>query len=220
VSVTLQGLITGDGGPLVGATVSAYDMTGAYIADTSSIGDGTYSFSLAPGIYKLYADGTGEGANALWYGGGGSFSAGSEIFLVSDPVTANVALSSSVARFSLNGITVRVWDYSGFDYPSFASIVGLLASSLTGRPYAIQTGSLPPRQAKIGCTLRAWSDVLQLRAWNQSKEQLTWIDALGETLNVVLFDLSVTTLPGGIAPEFGLGIWTYTMTLVEIDTSD
>ena len=217
MSVTLSGVITGEGSPLSGASLTVYDMTGANVGSTTTAGDGSYSFSLAAGVYKMYVDGTGEGMGAIWYGGEGTFGAGAELFLVSAAVTANVALYTAVtSRFSLNGITVRVWDYQGFDLPTFATVVPVLSDGTSTINQTIQTGSLPGRIASFGCTLRTWGDVQTLRGWNASKEQLTWVDTYGDTLTVVLLDLAVATIPGGLDPSAGLGTWSYTMTLAEV----
>ena len=215
MSVTLQGTLLGNGAPFDGATVEAYSVTGADMGGTTTAGGGLYSLSLDPGVYKLNI--VAGGYPSVWYGAA-NLTGAREIILVADPLTVDLAIFSSSSRFSLNGVPVRVWDYAGFDLPAFASIVPLLSDTAGAGSVsqAIQTGGgLPGREATFGCTLRNWTDVQTLRGWNASKETLTWIDAYGDTVTVILFDFAATTKPGGIDPSAGLGLWDYTMTLVE-----
>jgi hypothetical protein len=172
-----------------------------------------YSLSLDPGVYKLSI--VAGGYPTVWYGAG-NFTGAREIILVAAPVTVDVAIFSVSSRFSLNGVPVRVWKYDGFDLPSFATIVPLISSTVGVISQAVQTGSLPGRQANIGCTLRSWADVQTFRGWNASKEPLTWVDLYGDTVTVILFDFGAETQPGGVNPSAGLGLWSYTMKLVEV----
>ena len=213
MSVVLGGTITGNGSPLDGVTVEADDMRGVDMGSATTAGGGLYTLSLDPGVYKLLL--TAGGYPTVWYGAG-NFTGAREIILVADPVTVDVAIFSVSSRFSLNGVPVRVWKYAGFDLPSFATIVPLISSTTGVVSQAIQSGTLPGRRAELGCTLRSWTDVQTFRGWNMSKEPLTWVDTYGDTATVILFDFGATTEPGGRNPAAGLGLWTYTMTLVEV----
>lgn len=214
MTVNLSGQVEGNGSALAGVDVIVYRGDGGSVTDMTTGGDGLFSFDLDPGVYKLQANGSGVGFPNLWYPGAGGFVAAADIVLVSDPVYLFVPLYTS--RFTLGGIPLRVWDYAGFDYPSFATVVPLISDGSSTINQALQTGSLPGRQATFGCSLRSWTDVQQLRTWNQTKETLTWVDLYGDWINVLVFDVAIVTQPGGLDPASGRGLWSYTMTLVEV----
>ena len=204
MSVTLTGTITGSGAAVVTADVAAYDMTGVSIGSTTTDGSGVYTLSLAAGIYKLRVSKAGFALG--WYGGA-SFSGATEITLVSAAVTVDLELHIVAASgFALGDLTLWVDGYSGWAYPSFVSVVRLLDDGTGAANDALQSGSIPRRQASLSLPFLSDADLATLTVAHRDVTAL-WCVTPDLSVNAVILDLAPTWLAADL--------WTATLTLVE-----
>jgi hypothetical protein len=110
---------------------------------------------------------------------------------------------------TLGSLTLHATSYSGFDYPSRALIVPLLAaSSVPGGNAVIQSGALTLRQATI--TWEATSaDVATAGGFADALSTQTFTDDEGAARSVIVFAFGPTD---EIAPDW----WSCSATLVEL----
>ena len=87
---TLSGTVTAAGTGLDGAIVYVVTAGDVYVTNTTTAGGGAYTFSLAPGSYKLYVQPNKSGYAAQWFGGPDEGSA--TVIAVSANTLQNIAL--------------------------------------------------------------------------------------------------------------------------------
>ena len=82
--------MTAAGTGLDGAIVYVVTAGDVYVTNTTTAGGGAYTFSLAPGSYKLYVQPNKSGYAAQWFGGPDEGSA--TVIAVSANTLQNIAL--------------------------------------------------------------------------------------------------------------------------------
>ena len=210
MSVTLGGTIT-DGvtlAPIVGASVSAWGAADAlFIDDAVTDGSGVYALSLPAGVIRLMV--TGAGYADAWFNAK-TFTGASDIVLVADPVTVDVALFVAPASgFALGGVPVWVGDDTSFERPAFVQRVPLLNASAGSGSFseALQSSTLPRRSSTWSLP---WVDdalLTQLSDWFKYTTNIAVVTPR-ENLYAVISDLPAAQM---VAP----GLWTISMVLLE-----
>lgn len=100
-----------------------------------------------------------------------------------------------------------VVDFSGFDIPNYVQPVRILSDGSLGPHEVLQSSGVPARTAQITGMLDA-SDCAQLRAYDQTKESVTFYDGSMNPYTVRVLDL---------ATKDYVEWWTFTATLYCID---
>ena len=209
--IDLGGTVT-DGitlAPIVGATVAAYGAADALsIDDTTTDGSGIYALSLAAGVVRVLVQAAGY--PDTWFNSN-TFTGASDVVLVADPVTVDVALFVAPASgFALGGVPVWVGDDTSFERPAFVQRVPLLNASAGSGSFseALQSSTLPRRSSTWSLP---WVDdalLTQLQAWYWYTTNI-YVVTPRENLYAVILDLPAAQM---VAP----GLWTISgMVLLE-----
>jgi hypothetical protein len=98
--------------------------------------------------------------------------------------------------------------FSGFAFPRSKEVLQLLENEVgTIGNAVIQQGSLGYRQASLSFTARDTTEKELVRGYDETGEEVTFIDFNGDTRTVIVFDFDG-------ALRFG-DLWTVTVTLLE-----
>lgn len=104
---SIAGTVFGDGGPAGGITVMLFTAAGTPAGmQTTTLGDGTFQFQVAPGQYKLFFSDPSGFYEPAWYGGYGPGSAAVVMVAVDQETAIAQTLSKSTAPGGIAG-TVR-----------------------------------------------------------------------------------------------------------------
>ncbi len=97
---TITGVVARSSGPLAGAVVAAYNLSGTRRGFTTANADGDYSLVLPPGDYKLVAYDDGGIYGAIFHPGVLSFADASLVLVTASATTRNIDfVLARVARF-------------------------------------------------------------------------------------------------------------------------
>lgn len=109
---------------------------------------------------------------------------------------------------AITGAAIMDDQFSGFNYPNNAQVVGLLANGTSTYNAVLQQGSLTARQAQVRCSLLT-ADALTVRGYFDSREAVTFVDWDGEETDVRVLDFSQASKLAGV--------WDCTIVLLEAD---
>ena len=104
VSHAINGTVTAGGPGLEGAVVWVFDATSAaYVGNTATGSDGSFSINLAPGTYKLWIETNEAGYPDQLYGGTGNWETATEVDLTSTDQAPVIALVPTPVSHAING---------------------------------------------------------------------------------------------------------------------
>ncbi len=119
----------GDGAPLVGIVLTAWDASGRVVATTRSKADGTFILAVAPGSYRLVAHDPEFHPDLYYattfYGGAPSFALSQQITVLAGQESPNLLMPMAIAGrltgfvrrrgdiAAVNGATIHVYDLEG-----------------------------------------------------------------------------------------------------------
>jgi hypothetical protein len=109
----------------------------------------------------------------------------------------------------LGAVELPVQRFSGWNYPSFGTLVKVLSDGTSQGNEVLQTGGSPRRRAVLSGLMTDAGDVDTLHGYNLSKEILEVSETGGEELDACVLDFQ--------AERTRPWLWSYTLTLVEAD---
>lgn len=114
---------------------------------------------------------------------------------------------------SLGSVTTLLTTaYSGFDYPSYGTVVPLLSDDpSSGGNAVLQSSALTLRQASLTANAED-DDANVLRGYYETKTEINFSDFDDTNRRVVVLDFSRTNIKSGL--------WECSMTLLEIEPPD
>jgi len=108
--------------------------------------------------------------------------------------------------YSVIGTSIMDDTFTGFDYPNNATVVNLIGTGTSTYNAVLQQSALTARQAQLRCSV-VDADMLLMRGWYDSREEVTFTDWYGTATTVRVLDFARSL-------KFR-GVWDVSLTLLE-----
>ena len=96
-----------------------------------------------------------------------------------------------------------------FSYPEHATITALISDGISERNALVQSGSLTLRQKTVTFQAVPYADMVTIRGYASSKNEVAYTDEDGTSRNVIVMDFAAKR---GVAD-----VWFVTVRLIETD---